>query len=171
MSRERVKDDKGRPSAYSEELGLKICDAIRAGNYMETAAAFAGVSKQTLYDWLRRGGREEEPFATFSGRVERALGEAEVRAVTTVMKAANNGAWQAAAWYLERKSWQNWGRKDKLIAEVDSKHTQRQEAAFEHYVTSDPETRDLMRQLLEREQRMAHHGTDVEAEIRTGGEE
>lgn len=125
----------GRPTKLTPELQEEICKAIRAGNYIETAAAFAGISKNTLYDWMKRGAREKErlaknprakvkkseaPFVDFSDAVEKALAAAEVRDVMLIGKAAET-QWQAAAWRLERKFPDRWGRKERLevAAEVD----------------------------------------------------
>ncbi len=110
----------GRPSKLTPELQEKIVTAIRAGNYIETAAAYAGVSKDTLYAWLKRGGREvsaKSPYHRFSDAVEKALADAEMRDVLLIGKAAEEN-WQAAAWRLERKFSDRWGRKDHVRAEV-----------------------------------------------------
>lgn len=116
-----------RPTKLNSEIQNKIVTAIRAGNYIETAAAYAGISKSTLYDWLRRGEREkqrveknpryrirksEKPYVEFSDAVEKALAEAEIRDVAIIAKAAEEH-WQAAAWRLERKFPERWGRKDR----------------------------------------------------------
>ena len=115
----------GRPTKLNIDTHNKIISAIRAGNYIETAAAYAGIDKSTLYDWLKRGEREkqrvaqnprykirksEEPYVEFSNAVEKALAEAEVRDVAIIAKAAEE-QWQAAAWRLERKFPDRWGRK------------------------------------------------------------
>ena len=44
-----------RPTKLNFNTHNKIITAIRAGNYIETAAAYAGVNKSTLYEWLKRG--------------------------------------------------------------------------------------------------------------------
>jgi hypothetical protein len=36
-------------------VGEHVIQAVRAGNYIETAAASAGIDKSTLYEWLKRG--------------------------------------------------------------------------------------------------------------------
>ena len=115
----------GRPTKLNFDTHNKIISAIRAGNYIETAAAYAGINKSTLYDWLKRGEREkqrvaqnprykirksEKPYVEFSNAVEKALAEAEVRDVAIIAKAAEE-QWQAAAWRLERKFPDRWGRK------------------------------------------------------------
>ena len=115
----------GRPTKLDYKVQEKIIQAIKAGNYMETAAAYAGISKSTLYDWLKRGEREkqrvaknpryrirksEKIYVDFSDAVEKALAEAEVRDVLLISKAAEE-QWQAAAWRLERKFPDRWGRR------------------------------------------------------------
>jgi len=110
----------GRPTKLTPELQRKITDAIRAGNYMETAAAYAGIHKDTLYAWLKRGARDKSPkspYRQFSDAVEKALAEAEVRDVALIAKAAEK-EWQAAAWRLERKFPDRWGRKDRVQADI-----------------------------------------------------
>ena len=127
--------ERGRPSKFSEERADKIIRAIRAGNYIETAAALAGVHKSTLYAWLKRGSAEadrldadpkakpkktELPFLNFSDAVDIALAEAENMDVQAITAAAAED-WRAAAWRLERKFPDRWGRKDRLQAEVENK--------------------------------------------------
>jgi hypothetical protein len=50
----------GRPTKLTPSLQHRICDRLRKGNYIETAAADAGIHKDTLYAWLKRGARERE---------------------------------------------------------------------------------------------------------------
>ena len=115
----------GRPTMLNEETQHKIVTAIKEGNYIETASAYAGIDKSTLYDWLKRGEREkqriksdnsakikkdEAKFVQFSNAVQKALAESEMRDVSVIGKAAEN-QWQAAAWRLERKFPEKWGRK------------------------------------------------------------
>ena len=125
----------GRPSKINEQRAEKIIRAIRAGNYIETAAALAGISKSTLYAWMKRGAAEmdrlendpkakpkksELPFLDFSNAVNIALAEAENRDIEAINKAVHED-WRAAAWRLERKFPDRWGRKDRLQAEVENK--------------------------------------------------
>ncbi len=117
----------GRPTNLTPEVQEEVCNAIRAGNYMETAAAFAGIDKTTLHDWMRRGAREidrlekdpkatpnkdEAKFVEFRHSVKKALAEAEIRDVLTIGKAAEGGQWQAAAWRLERKFPDKWAKRE-----------------------------------------------------------
>ena len=93
------------------ELAARIITYLRAGSYLETAAAAAGVSKSTLHRWLQRGSEGEEPFAHFADQVEEALAASELRDLARIDKAAD-GNWQAAAWKLERRNPKMWGRRE-----------------------------------------------------------
>lgn len=95
------------------DLQDRLVKMIQGGNYAEVAARACGISKTTFYEWLQRGGRGEQPFASLAAAVEKAAGEAEVRDVLMVGRAAET-QWQAAAWRLERKEPKRWGRKDGL---------------------------------------------------------
>jgi hypothetical protein len=81
------------------------------GNYIETAAAYAGIHKTTLYDWLKKGANSKSgKYREFSNAVDKAMAEAEIRDVALIAQAAKEN-WQAAAWRLERKYPARWGRK------------------------------------------------------------
>lgn len=117
----------GRPVELTAEIQIVICDAIGRGLYMAEAAAVAGISKETLYDWVRRGARAkrkgrfaagELPFITFSDAVKRSLAELQVNFLDNIHNAAGNGVWQAAAWLLERRFQGKWGRDRSLITEL-----------------------------------------------------
>src|SRR5690606_31176789 len=81
------------------------------GAYIETAAAYAGINKSTLYDWMKRGARAKSgKYKEFSNAIEKALAESEMRDLAVIAKASQEN-WQAAAWRLERKFPDRWGRR------------------------------------------------------------
>ena len=101
----------GRPTKLTPEVQDKIVTALRAGNYQETAARYAGIAEPTFYEWMARG--KSEPgsiYSEFAEAVEKAKADAEVRDVALIDRAAADGNWQAAAWKLERKFPNRWGR-------------------------------------------------------------
>jgi len=93
-----------------------IVRAIRAGAYQRDAARHAGISEDTLYNWLSRGEEHnipdsedlssiperERPYVEFFRAVEKARGDAVVWNISIIRKAAQEGVWTAAAWWLER---------------------------------------------------------------------
>lgn len=116
----------GRPLKLSAKVQEDIVTAIRAGNYVETAAAFAGIDKKSLYTWLKKGARGEgKRFIEFLYAVKKAEAESELRSVATIENASRT-SWQAAAWRLERKNWKRWGRKDSLEANIRTQHVEDQ---------------------------------------------
>jgi transposase len=101
----------GRPTKLDADTSERICQAIRGGNYIETAAAIAGIHRDTLYSWLKRGRTEEEGIhRDFVEEIDQALALAEKNALQTIEKASVDH-WQAAAWRLERRFPERWGRK------------------------------------------------------------
>lgn len=90
-----------------------ILKTIREGASNRAAAAQAGVPESTLYDWLVRGQGDEEPFRTFRSAFEKAKADREAKFVGLIQQAAEDGTWQAAAWYLERTDPEHYGRKER----------------------------------------------------------
>lgn len=119
----------GRPTKLTKQVQEDICKLIKLGNYIETAAAYVGISKMTLYNWMRRGRKElervekagprakirknEAPYVEFLDAVEKALSQAEAVDVAVIGRSAKEGNWQAAAWRLERKFPERWGLRDR----------------------------------------------------------
>jgi transposase-like protein len=101
-----------RQTKLTPEVQDRIVAALRAGNYQETAAVYGGISAPTFYRWMEQGAdsESEEIYQEFREAVEKAKADAEVRDVALIDKAAHNGSWQAAAWKLERKFPNKWGR-------------------------------------------------------------
>lgn len=106
-------------------LATRIVGFIRAGSYVETAAAASGISKTTFYEWLKRAASGEQPFLSFAEQVEEAQAMAEMRDLALIGKAAERD-WTAAAWRLERKFPDRYGTRardeltqDKLRAETE----------------------------------------------------
>ena len=92
-----------------------MLEALRGGNYIETAAEYAGIDDSTYRRWMQR---EEPEFRAFRAAVKKALADAEVRNVGIVLKAAPT-QWQAAAWWLERRHPSVYGRRTQVAADVN----------------------------------------------------
>lgn len=99
----------GRPTKYTQEIGEKLCEIIAAGNYRQTAYQFVGVPKRTFEAWVER-------IPEFQHMILQAEQRAEIRCVTLIMKAAAEDP-KHAEWWLERKCYPRWGRKDKQTLE------------------------------------------------------
>lgn len=89
-----------------------LLEAVEAGNYLETACDLAGLSKQTVYAWIKRGEEGEEPFSTLSNALKRGQARAEAAEVAKVRKAGEDPRfWAASMTYLERRHPDRWARR------------------------------------------------------------
>lgn len=99
-----------RPTKYSAKRRDAIVAAVAVGCTREQAALAAGIGERTLYEWLK-----DKP------QLAQALEKAEAAGVLSrlarIQTAAKGGAWQADAWWLERKFPEQWGRRDKVQVE------------------------------------------------------
>jgi hypothetical protein len=105
----------------SPELQEKILLHLRLGAYVETAAACAGIHKDTFYEWMKKGARGMAPYAAFAAAVNKAVAESESRDLATILKAAQS-EWQAAAWRLERRFPETYGRNDRIKIDAKVEH-------------------------------------------------
>uniref|UniRef100_A0A6M3JKW8 Putative DNA binding, helix-turn-helix domain containing protein n=1 Tax=viral metagenome TaxID=1070528 RepID=A0A6M3JKW8_9ZZZZ len=100
-----------RNSKLTDARVEAILNALRTGCTRRAAAAVGGISHTTLYDWMNN-----DP--TLAATIERAEGEAEATFTAIVARAAPT-SWQASAWWLERRKYQDYGRRDKVEMSID----------------------------------------------------
>jgi hypothetical protein len=91
--------------------------AIEMGNYAHVASEYAGISKSTHYNWLKLGEQGQEPYVEYLDAIKKAEAIAQVRNVGIIQEAAIK-TWTAAAWFLERKHYSEWGRRDRNQIEL-----------------------------------------------------
>jgi hypothetical protein len=104
----------GRPSKLTPEAMEKLIGALRAGNFRGPAAFYAGIGERTLATWMREGKeRPAGPYGALRQAVLEAERGAEIANVAHIAKAAQKGDWKAAAWWLERKANERWGRPER----------------------------------------------------------
>lgn len=112
---------KGRPTRLTPDVHAALVEALTTGCYRETAARAAGIGVSTLYRWLEQGEADiEHDKATPHRELREALEKAEADAEQTALKIIRAAApknWQAAAWMLERKNPDRWGRRDAMKVE------------------------------------------------------
>lgn len=116
-----------------DEKQTALVAALRNGSDLETACHYAGLSTQQVLRTLEVGKLEAERVANgmeadakLSGELaiwealKKARAEAIVRNVTYIQKAASDGSWQAAAWWLERAVPETYSKKTAKPAPVES---------------------------------------------------
>ena len=106
----------GRVTKLTPEVSKRICDAVRAGNFVSVAARYAGVSEYTVHEWIQRG-RGEHPtlpasavYRQFTHDLDEAEAHAEVAAVLH-WRAAMPKDWRSAQRWLEVKANDRWAEK------------------------------------------------------------
>jgi hypothetical protein len=127
-----VRDNLNSNVKISLDRVNKICSALQVGAPVKTAAAFAGVSDKTVYNWISRAGsvmqRAEEAgpdavlspddllYMRFAEEFLKATASFELKNLGLIAHAAMGGPdgkgtkyWQAAAWLLERRKPQSYG--------------------------------------------------------------
>lgn len=102
-----------RPTKRTPEVETAILNALRVGNTRTDAALAAGISLGTLSTWCAR-------YPEFLADVEKAEADARLRFVGIIATAAKT-SWQAAAWFLERRMPQQWGRRERVEVAMDAK--------------------------------------------------
>jgi hypothetical protein len=107
-----------------------LTKVLSMGAYKREAARHAGISESTLEKWTERGANErrhisrggkprkrESAYLHLIGLIEKAMADAQLADLALITKAAQGGAWQAAAWKLERRNPSKWGRQ-RIEAEI-----------------------------------------------------
>lgn len=100
----KIKRKQGRPTALTEEVQRKICEAVLLGCTYDIAASYAGISQRSLFQWLARGrDGHSELYENFYSAVKNAEAMNAVRNLASIAQSAKEGNWTAAAWMLERR--------------------------------------------------------------------
>ena len=101
-----------RPTKLDPQTTERLLEAFKLGQTSITmACAYAGIGERTYYTWMEKGDTGEEPYAQFRQDIEKARADAVMTNLVVIRKAAAEGTWQAAAWWLERSMPQQYGRK------------------------------------------------------------
>lgn len=131
------------------EVGQRIVDAVQIGATYKLAAKYAGVNLQQFYIWIKRAEQiilriERDRISDSEPMVDEAdmvylefymrLQEAEGKAAYSWLQAINDAAtvenkWQAAAWLLERRHPEDYGKK----SAVHQHHTSVKEVTVEEW--------------------------------------
>lgn len=111
-----------RPNAtkLTPEVRKALVDSLAAGVDQKHACEAAGVPARTFRYWYAKGrkGGSPETVALFTA-VKKAKADAVRRNVAIIQKAAQDGTWTAAAWWLERRHPDLYGSDRKRVKELE----------------------------------------------------
>jgi len=109
-----------RPAKLTPELTQEITAYIRDGNSPTVSATLVGISPSTYFNWMSKGSNHEPRFMEFLESIKRANAQSIVNQVAHIARAADSGNWRAAAWLLERKAPESFGKESTRSPEVDT---------------------------------------------------
>lgn len=127
-----VKKKRGAPFKLTQELQEKICAGLRAGNYIQVVCEANHINPGTFYNWMERGKEKRgKEFIAFFNAARESIAYSEMKLVVSIDRHANGRAvqmdsqgrviheqvpsdWRAAAWLLERKFPDRWGKRDQM---------------------------------------------------------
>jgi hypothetical protein len=92
---------------------------ISQGNFVNVVCQYLGINESTYYDWIKKSIADEEQnkdtiYTKFNKSIKEAEAVAEMRHLQNILKTAQDGTWQASAWYLERKHKNRWSTKQEI---------------------------------------------------------
>lgn len=109
--RDRVPDEKH--TKLSDQRVEAILRALRAGCTRRAASAMGGIHHSTFYEWINH-----DP--TLADAVEKAENEAEAYFTSVVTRATQDPkTWTAAAWWLERRKFADYARRERVDMTID----------------------------------------------------
>ena len=95
-----------------------ICDTLRCGSTYRDAAQSAGITRETLYHWLKKADNGDERYTAFATAVREAESACANIHCERIMRESEDGDWKAAAWWLERRRPDEFGRQSKHILDA-----------------------------------------------------
>jgi nitrogen regulatory protein PII-like uncharacterized protein len=100
-----------RPTKLTSALTAKIVEAIKMGATHEHAAQYAGISVATFYGWKAKAEAGDEDYLEFLEAIKSAEGQGAVELLKRIKEASEDPKlWTAAAWILERRHPDIYGR-------------------------------------------------------------
>jgi len=103
----------GRPPKLTADVVGKILMAVRAGNYPEVAARWAGISAATYYRWCKD---PRPPYVAFRAALDMADAECEAMVIGNLARLSRTST-RAAAFLLERRWPEKWAKSRRLPPE------------------------------------------------------
>lgn len=112
----------GRKTKYTQDTIDRLTQAIELGASRTMACQFASISFQTFSVWMN-----DKP--EFSDAIKKAEATGALKWLARIEQAASDGSWQAAAWKLERRFPEEFGRRIEQSVTVNTREVAMQMAA------------------------------------------
>lgn len=104
MQKSKRKSNAGRPTVMTPEVVNKLEQAFSLGCPITVACEYAGISKETIYDYIRKN-------PEYSDRIKQLQGLIGMRARKSIADAINRGDAKISLEYLKKKNSDEFGDK------------------------------------------------------------
>jgi|SRR5215211_593549 len=108
-----------RPTKLTPKVHRRLVGLTKAGVFLKESATFAGVTRPTVYSWIRRGEAEEtrqddgeppneaeEPYVEFAQQMRQARAQANVMDMMVIRRAAaTDPKWALRSLKLRNPEW------------------------------------------------------------------
>lgn len=133
-----------------EALGPTIVELVKAGMRPLAASQACGLSRNTIYNWVKRGNAERErvdnglepnedetPYMEFVEKLQKAEAECQAGLVLAWVKEARQGDWKAAEKFLSKRFPDEWGDQNTMRVEVSGVGGAPIQATMKHQIDDD----------------------------------
>jgi len=125
-----------------------IINVLNEAGFLSVAARCAGVSTDSVRDWVRRGSRGENKLLfRFWRDVQTAEANSEHNRVKNILKHEATD-WHASMEILARRYPERWSKRSEQVAVVTGKVTHEVKHDLAQRVLEDPRTRELARAII-----------------------
>ena len=112
-SARKPKDPQEAKQFLEDRLDL-IVKGIQAGLTIANSARAAGVHPQTIHYWKSQAKQGKQPYKDAMHRYEQAIAEGQRTLAGRIFNASATD-WRAAAWILERRHAEDWGKQPDTV--------------------------------------------------------
>ena len=111
----------GRKPKLTDELQEQLCEQLAKGKTVKGACGAVGIGERTYYDWVEKGKKTKrnDKWCKFLNAVEIAKAKGQSKFEDVIYEnAIEKGVWTCAAWYLERRDKEHYGKTDETNTEA-----------------------------------------------------
>ena len=113
MPRKNEESKLGQSTNYLPSVARKICRFVERGCTGQVAASVAGIPASTFDQW-------QDDYPEFSWSIKRAEAKCQALLLSAINRAASEGQWRAAAWLLEHRWPEEFGKRGQYVIPAHS---------------------------------------------------
>lgn len=108
-----------KPVKLTPEVHKLIVDAVSSGAFFGDAAAYAGVTRQTLHNWMKRGRKQKRgKYKDLVKDIDKARADLKVGVVKEIVNQTKRD-WKAGMTWLQKVDYDHYGDRAKIEVQQD----------------------------------------------------